>query len=934
LGRLVRVIDEQGRVTEYVYDAAGNLLQVIGGAPGSAQPPVVTASTPGSIRRGETRSFQVTGTGLSGAHVSTSDPALDVSGLHVSATQVLFSLTAAAGATLGSRQISISNAAGVTSIQVTVNPVLPKLGVTPQPIAVPPNGTQRSYFVTLSNADNIDHTVSIVSANPATASVSPASITFTAGQTERLISVAGQAAGLTALNLSAPGLAPTSVPVFVTVEFSGISTSFSPPLGVLLEQAPVPTSTTLGPIASPVVGVALGAYMTGVAPNRLGIGTGPTDLVISGSGLGGVTGVTITPADGLTLGTLSVAGDGNSVTLPVTVAPGAPTTPRKVTLLGASQPYLAARPDADRILVTLPPPQLESIDPIFSRAGSAVVLSMRGRNLQGARVALTPSIGIAVSNAASVNAEGTFLTVEINISLLAPTGARVVTVTTPGGTSVAVGGATNTFTVVNDVFEQVTPVAAPILGILKVDDTPPPAQSLSAFASLLGVVVPPAATTISPAVGIVGQSVTLTVNGFGLNAVTAVQISPAEGLTLGAPTPAPDGLSLTVPVTIALNAPPSLREVQLFAGASQVLFTDAAASLFRVSLPLAEFDSMTPIVLQAGAAPVTLTLTGRNFQNATQLRVEPPSGITVTALSVNGAGTQASVSISASAAAASGPRAVILVTPAGSSSTALSAANTLTLTSLIQGSVSPVVAAHLGVVLQDTQPPASETFGPIVSADVGVVIETAPPAAEPDTAFATQLGVAVGPFVTGVQAPPLTPNSTGTLTISGVALGSDVTAVQIVPPTGAAVGALTIAPDGTQITTPLTLSAAPAGLRGVRVLRGAEALIFVPAGLNTFRIGVGVPSIDSITPIVERRGQTFTMTLRGQNFPDVTAVTATPGSGILIDSVSPNAAGTELTVRVVIAADAPLGAHVIRITTPGGSTTGEPIPANTFTVLE
>jgi len=115
------------------------------------------------------------------------------------------------------------------------------------------------------------------------------------------------------------------------------------------------------------------------------------------------------------------------------------------------------------------------------------------------------------------------------------------------------------------------------------------------------------------------------------------------------------------------------------------------------------------------------------------------------------------------------------------------------------------VAAHLGVVLQDTQPPASETFGPIVSADVGVVIETAPPAAEPDTAFATQLGVAVGPFVTGVQAPPLTPNSTGTLTISGVALGSDVTAVQIVPPTGAAVGALTIAPDGTQITTPLTL---------------------------------------------------------------------------------------------------------------------------------
>jgi len=42
LGRLVRVIDEQGRVTEYVYDAAGNILQVIVSGTGSAQPPAVT----------------------------------------------------------------------------------------------------------------------------------------------------------------------------------------------------------------------------------------------------------------------------------------------------------------------------------------------------------------------------------------------------------------------------------------------------------------------------------------------------------------------------------------------------------------------------------------------------------------------------------------------------------------------------------------------------------------------------------------------------------------------------------------------------------------------------------------------------------------------------------------------------------------------------
>ena len=59
LGRLVRVIDEQGRVMQYVYDAAGNILQVITG--GTAQPPAVTSINPTSIVRGETKQVSITG---------------------------------------------------------------------------------------------------------------------------------------------------------------------------------------------------------------------------------------------------------------------------------------------------------------------------------------------------------------------------------------------------------------------------------------------------------------------------------------------------------------------------------------------------------------------------------------------------------------------------------------------------------------------------------------------------------------------------------------------------------------------------------------------------------------------------------------------------------------------------------------------------------
>jgi hypothetical protein len=159
--------------------------------------------------------------------------------------------------------------------------------------------------------------------------------------------------------------------------------------------------------------------------------------------------------------------------------------------------------------------------------------------------------------------------------------------------------------------------------------------------------------------------------------------------------------------------------------------------------------------------------------------------------------------------------------------------------------------------------------------------------------------------------------------------------VQIIPATGITVGTLTIAPDGTQVSAPLTLSGAAAGMRGVRVLRGAERVEFVPTGTNTFRIGVGVPHIDSIAPILESRARSFTLLIRGQNFQDVTAVRAEPPAGLFIDNVPvPNAGGTEITVRITIAPDAPLGARVIRVFAPGGATTEIAEPANTFTVME
>ncbi len=329
-----------------------------------------------------------------------------------------------------------------------------------------------------------------------------------------------------------------------------------------------------------------------------------------------------------------------------------------------------------------------------------------------------------------------------------------------------------------------------------------------------------------------------------------------------------------------------------------------------------------------------MTVRGTNLQGAQLVRMIPPDGVAIGPPTANAAGTELTAAVNVSSTAAAGSRVVVVGTPAGESSTVGEAANTVQIVNTIAGSVTPVVSPSLGVVLESGVPPAGQPVGPVVAPARGVVLQDPnPPPPAQDTARSLLVGVAVGPYSSGIQVPPLTPNSTATLVVSGSGL-ADVTSVAIEPANGIAVGAIVPAPDGSQVSVPLTLTGADTGLRGVRVFRGTERVPFIPPGANTFRIGAGVPSIDSITPILGNRGQTITMIIRGQNFQGVTAVTASPGTGLSIDNApTANAAGTEVTVRIGIAADAPEGSHLIRVITPGGVSTAFDPAANTFTVF-
>ncbi len=587
-----------------------------------------------------------------------------------------------------------------------------------------------------------------------------------------------------------------------------------------------------------------------------------------------------------------------------------------------------------------------------------MTLTIRGSNFQDIRaVKITPSTGISVDVNPSTNGlvihteegnivfrsiaqyPGTEATVRLSIAANAPTGDRLVQVVTPGGISSATATSANTFRVVNpDQIQSapITPVSSPLLGVVLQDGTPPPAANQSAFSLPVGVSLGSIIIGLAPAVGIIGETTSLTLVGDQLQGVTSVQLSPPDGVTLGAPSVSPDGKSLTVNAIIAANAPQTIRSVLVLAGITTVPFSDQRTAQFQVSAPLPVFDSIAPTFLQTGAPAVTLTIRGRNFQNASAVGVSPPDGIAINnPPTVDPAGTQITVTLSAAAAAATGPRAVTATTPAGTSSDVLTAQNTITVTAAVGAAVTPVTSPVLGVILQDGTPPPPQLFGPFSAPALGVVLQDPNPPAAPTTfTTAPYVGVAVGPIATGVSAPSLSPGVSGTLTISGFAL-NDVTSVSVTPASNITVGTPVAAPDGSQVSVPITvLAGASAGLYTVTVLRGTTRVEFVPFRSNTFSIGTGVPpNIDSITPILNSRGQTFTMTIRGQNFQGVTAVTATPSTGMFIDTMpvaSPD--GTVVTVQINIALDAPLEAKVIQVITPSGATRPDAVPANTFTV--
>ncbi|WP_126455873.1 hypothetical protein [Sulfuriflexus mobilis] len=950
--------------TGFQYDESGNLISIESEV--SNQPPQISSITPAIIRIGPAVAMTVVGTDLRGVTVTPDNSDILIQNVTSSSTEVGFNLVATNATTLGVHQLTFSTPLGDATASITVQPRLPVLFVSPSPLATSVNSGATALDIRLSSADIADHTISFSVTNTNIATISPTSITIPAGSTVASVSVEVQplSIGNSGVLISSATLGNSSVPVFVTEPFIapiGENAFFSSILGVTLTPAPEPPellprgpiiselavvnpvaeepdTSNIGPVASTPLGINIGNALLSISPKSIGMGGGVQVLTLAGTGLDAVTEVNISPADGISIGAYAPATDGKSATLAISVVEGALTGLRQLTLAIAGEAIPAVSPESDRFLITDVIPEIISIDPIVVvRGTTSVLVTVRGRQLHDVEALnITPASGM-ISATPQVNAEGTMVTARISIPEDVPLGPRLVSVTTPAGSSASTLSAANTLTIVNAPGQDITPLSSLALGVVKEDNQSSPSVTLGPITSnTLGVAFGAVVTGLSPSSQPIGASFTLTLSGQGFEAGDTVSFQPNTGLEAGAATIAADGKDITLPVSIAADAPQLVRSVQVLRNGLPLPASSASASQFLVTGLIPVLESVSPLHIVIGASPAQLSLRGRFFDDAQQVRILPAEGISTSAPAVSADGTSLVVNVSAVAGSAAGTRMLVVDTPAGSSSSVSTSANSVMLVNQVLNVVTPITANNLGVVIEE-QPPTTPTVDRDAVSDLlGVVIEQAvTPATRPLDARTPILGVAKGSFARQVQPSAAAIGSSLDLNVTGEGLDL-VTGVSFVPPEGITqTAAFTISPDGKLLTLPITVAVdAAITSRAVVLATASGNLVFSEASANQFRLSDGTPEVISISPIQELQGQTLNLLVRGVSLENAIAVTATPSTGISF-STNPvsNAAGTEVTVQMNLASDAPIGPRLITVVTPGGNTSADLSPANTFTVL-
>jgi YD repeat-containing protein len=331
----------------------------------------------------------------------------------------------------------------------------------------------------------------------------------------------------------------------------------------------------------------------------------------------------------------------------------------------------------------------------------------------------------------------------------------------------------------------------------------------------------------------------------------------------------------------------------------------ATSGPITVTTPLGTATSPTPFRITgliAVAPPGAVVLAGATRQFTASDPANPGSTFT---WRINGiAGGNASVGT---------------VTPAGlyTAPASVPSPPAVTLTAIATGSVEDSAAAPVLIVAAPL---------PAMQAARGVsVLVQRPPASSP-TATST-----AAPVSARVQTSSGSPSSA---TSAAAPVSARVEAPGSPSPgaTGAAAPVSVRVQTPSAPSSPTTSAAAPVSA-GVRATAS-------PTSATSTTSGVAVafqPLITAVNPASAPAGAAnVSVTLFGSGFGGATSVTFlrnnAADAAFTVTSVTVNATGTQATFTIAIAASAPAGGRVVRITTPGGSSTAAGLAGNIFTV--
>lgn len=951
------------RVIDFGYDASGNLTEKNTDVTLDSLPPVVNSVTPLIVRRNTSELITIDGNYLKNLMVSSDDAGLTVSEIASTNSQVTFKLTTSSRVPLGLHTLVLSTLSGQISQTIEVYPELPEMVIRPTPLALV-IGESTQVIFGIGNTDVVDHEITVSLADQTIATTTGSVFTIVAGERFPVgtLNVTGLQLGTTTLTFSSPEL---GVQVFTLI----IGNAYQPPLGTQVnvrsdllgmflpsnspninELGPFTSSLSivLTPIIEPVdsvqrlqasslLNVVLGSAFTGVSPTAIAENKS-SSLVIRGHGLTGVTDVTINPTQGITLSGLQVNATGTEATVTVTTDAGISYSPRAIKLFASGIEIKPVHPEASRIFIGGKVPDINSLSPNVVSRLTTQTLNIMGDYFDGdVEVKVTPSADISIGNMVIVNGDRTELSVDLNIGEYADLGTRVITVENLNGSSTSTSLSTNTLTVANAITGEV-PVRSIPLGILVGSNAA--LKDISLYSPELSVIRGAGVSAIAPLKSMRDTVVTLTVEGYGLENVTALNFEPAQGVSVAAPQVAPDGLSLTVDVTIAADAETTTRVLSLDAGGTNLAFINPDVSRFSILGPVPQINYISPNFIVAGNT-TTVSIHGQLFNEVDSVRIEPSQNLTISTPQINAEKTLITVQVTSDVSVQIGARTLIVSSNAGESSSVPSAENQLDVVNTELLTInSSLVSPLLGVLIDDgTSGTVTQNY--TVASDLLGVFIPEPAPVVTQTQYSQPLSVVKGSYLKTVSPDALEVGITTSLTILGVDL-QNVTAIELIPADGLSVQPpLVINAEATQVNVDIAVDASAAKTkRRVIVHQNGDvddALQYVNAESAIIQVAGSVPIINSISPVLQVPNTQFELLVRGQDLQEVTAVQAYDINGaveslIVFGQPTINVDGTELRATVVVDRLVPAGAKAIVLVVPVGQTSTSASSANTLTI--